>query len=94
MHLKFLFRSKNKQGAILVTTIIILSFLAVLGMSLIVYLLSRTTKATLELDRLKAFYLAEAGIARSVHELKIDKDYVNKHLSKLITRIDLSKFIL
>jgi len=44
-------------------------------MNLIVYLLSRTTKTTLELDRLKALYLAEAGIAKSINEIKLDKDF-------------------
>ena len=57
------------------TVIVILVFLSVLGLSLVTLLLSRVSTANLELDRLQALYLAEAGIAKSVHELKYDKDF-------------------
>ena len=79
-------RRKNNHGAVLIGTIIILIFLSVLGMNLMVYLLSRTTAATLELDRLKAYYLAEAGIAGSVHELKQDKDFDNNGVGNVAWR--------
>lgn len=64
----------DNKGAILLTVIIVLVFLAVMGMSLLGLLFSRTTLTTLAIDRLKAFYLAEAGIAKSINELKTDID--------------------
>ena len=57
------------------TVIVILVFLAVMGMSLLGLLFSRVTMSMLELDRLKAFYLAEAGIAKSINELRHNIDY-------------------
>jgi Tfp pilus assembly protein PilX len=69
-----LFQSSHNKGTILLTVIIVLIFLAVLGMSLLGLLFSRTTLATLAIDRLKAFYLAEAGIAKSINELRTDID--------------------
>ena len=64
----------NKQGTILLTVIIVLIFLAVLGMSLLGLVFSRVTLTMLAIDRLKAFYLAEAGIAKSIYELRTDID--------------------
>lgn len=64
----------NKQGTILLTVIVVLIFLAVMGMSLLGLLFSQTTLSVLAIDRLKAFYLAEAGIAKSINELKTDID--------------------
>ena len=75
---------KNQRGSVLIVTIIILLFLSVLGMNLIVYLLSRSSATTLELDRLKALYLAEAGIAKSVNELKLEKDFENNGLGNVL----------
>ncbi len=43
-------------------------------MSLLGLLFSRMTLSLLNIDRLKAFYLAEAGIAKSINELKKDTD--------------------
>ena len=59
----------SNQGTILLTVIVVLVFLTVMGMSLLGLLFSRITLSMLELDRLKAFYLAEAGIAKSINEL-------------------------
>lgn len=64
----------NQRGAVLITTIIILTFLAVLGMSLIAFLFSRTAYSQMQTDRLKALYLAEAGISKALWELKFDVD--------------------
>lgn len=64
----------NKRGAILITTIIILTFLAVLGMSLITFLFSRTAYSQMQLDRLKSLYLAEAGLSKAIWELRFDVD--------------------
>ena len=65
----------NKNGTILLTVIVVLIFLAVMGMSLLGLLFSRASLSLLAIDRLKAFYLAEAGIAKSVYELKNDIDF-------------------
>lgn len=65
----------SNQGTILLTVIVVLVFLAVMGMSLLGLLFSRITLSMLELDRLKAFYLAEAGIAKSINELRLNIDY-------------------
>jgi len=62
---------------ILITTIIILVFLAVLGMSLVAFLYSRTQSTQMQLDRLKALYLAESGIAQAIWELRFDVDLDN-----------------
>lgn len=75
---------QSRRGSVLMVTIIVLLFLSVLGMNLIVYLLSRATAATLELDRLKALYLAEAGIAKSVNELRLDKDFEHNGLGNVL----------
>ena len=64
----------GKQGAVLITTIIVLVFLAVLGMSLIAFLFSYTTYSQMQLDRLKSLYLAEAGISQAIWELRFDVD--------------------
>lgn len=70
-----MWEARSKRGTILLTVIVVLLFLGIMGMSLIGFLLSRTMSSTLATDRLKAFYLAEAGIAKSINELKKDKDY-------------------
>jgi hypothetical protein len=36
------------------------------------------------LDRLKAYYLAESGIAKAVHELKHDKDFDNNGIGNIL----------
>ena len=64
----------NVKGAILITTIIILVFLTVLGMSLIAFLFSRTAYSQMQLDRLKSLYLAEAGLSKAIWELRFDVD--------------------
>ena len=67
-------RLNGRQGVILITVIIILVFLAVLGMSLIAFLFSRTAYSQMQLDRLKALYLAEAGLSKAIWELRFDVD--------------------
>lgn len=65
---------RDKRGAVLITTVIILVFLSVLGMSLIAFLFSRFSYSQVQLDRLKALYVAEAGLAQALWELKNDYD--------------------
>jgi len=62
------------RGAILVTVLVVMLFLAVLGMSMVSLLVSWMQKTDMKLDRLRAFYLAESGVAASLWELKLDKD--------------------
>lgn len=64
----------GERGVILITTIIILTFLTVLGMSLITFLFSRATQSQIQLDRVKALYLAEAGISKAIWELRYELD--------------------
>lgn len=75
----------SNKGFVLITAIIILVFLSVMGMSLITYLYSRSSRSTLELDRLKAFYLAEAGISKSVYELRWDTDLDNNGVGNVLS---------
>ena len=83
----------NKKGTILLTVIMVLIFLAVMGMSLLGLLFSQTTLGMLAIDRLKAFYLAEAGIAKSIHELKTDIDSDGNGLGNLLpTKLGKGKF--
>ena len=74
----------NARGAVLIVSIIVLFFLSVLGMSLIAYLYSQNRTVMLEVDRLKALYLAEAGIAKSIHELRNDTDVDNNGLGNVL----------
>lgn len=83
----------NKQGTILLTVIIVLIFLAVMGMSLLGLLFSQTTLGILAIDRLKAFYLAEAGIAKSINELKTDIDSDGNGIGNVLsTKLGEGKF--
>jgi len=62
------------KGAALITAILILSFLAVLGASQVVMIISRLGKITLEADRMRAYYLAEAGYAKCQKEMETGFD--------------------
>jgi type II secretory pathway component PulK len=74
----------EKRGAILITVIVILAFLSTLGLSLVTFLISRLAQSSLELERLKAYYLAEAGIAQSVYELRWARDVDNNGLGNVL----------
>lgn len=65
---------KNEKAAILLTTIIVFAFFSTIGLSLIALLYSHITSIQLEIDRLKAGYLAEAGIAQSLYEIRVGID--------------------
>jgi Tfp pilus assembly protein PilX len=68
-------KGKNQSsGSTLFIAIVVLVFLSVLGMSLIAFLFSRISYTELEADRLKALYLAEAGISMAIWELRYDLD--------------------
>ena len=64
----------NQRGSILFLTLIVLIFLTIFGGALMLMVFSRFTSTYLEYDRLKALYLAEAGISKSLWELKKGTD--------------------
>lgn len=66
----------SERGATLLLAIIIISALTIFGMSLVSLAVSRISSVDLGIDKIKALYLAEAGIAKSLWELKrgIDPD--------------------
>ncbi|MCM8795033.1 MAG: hypothetical protein NC819_04445 [Candidatus Omnitrophica bacterium] len=68
----------GEKGIALLTTIIILLTLGALGAALNGLVNSRVLSATLEVDRLQAAYLAEAGLAQAVHELVNGRDLYGK----------------
>ncbi|MFH0925160.1 MAG: hypothetical protein V1872_05945 [bacterium] len=66
--------AKDRRGAVLISLLITIVFLTALGLSLVTSIYSRSIEVNVEIDRLKALYLAEAGIASAVHEMKIGID--------------------
>ena len=62
------------RGVALITTVIILLMLGSLGAALVGLLQARLLSVTLEVDRLQAAYLAEAGLARALYEMTRDRD--------------------
>lgn len=60
----------SSRGATLLLAIIIISSLTLFGMSLVNLTLSRVSSIDLEVEKVKALYIAEAGIAKSLNELK------------------------
>ena len=67
-------RVSGDQGIALITTIIILALLGSMGAALTVMVQNRLLSVTLEVDRLQAAYLAEAGLARALYEITKDRD--------------------
>lgn len=65
----------DKKGYILIITIIMLSFFTLVGLSLIALLFSRITIVQNEVERQEALYLAEAGLAKALNEIRTDVDY-------------------
>ena len=68
------FRAIGEKGVALITILILLLFLAALGAALIGMVYSRLSAVTLEIDRLQALYLAEAGTAQGLYEIKTGLD--------------------
>ena len=64
----------STRGVALITTIIILLMLGALGAALMHMMQARLLSVTLEVDRLQASYLAEAGLARALYEVTRDRD--------------------
>jgi len=66
---------RSEQGMILIACLIILSTLTVYGGVLISAVYERSLNIQLEVERLQALYLAEAGLARSISEVKAGLDF-------------------
>jgi len=73
----------REQGSILITVIILLSTLTIYGAVLITVVFERSMLIHLELDRLQSLYLAEAGIAKSIQEIKTERDPGNNGLGTI-----------
>lgn len=58
----------DKRGIALITILIMLFFFTSLGSSLVALVRSRLNSVILESDRIKAEYLAEAGMAKALYE--------------------------
>ena len=67
-------RQNGKRGAALFLVLMIISTLSVFGGILMVLSNNRVLMCQLEADRVKAIFLAEAGLADAVHELKTNSD--------------------
>ncbi|MCH7504067.1 hypothetical protein IID04_00315 [PVC group bacterium] len=77
----------------MLTTIIILTFLALLGTALVAILYSRILYSQMQFDRLRALYLAEAGIAKSIWELRYDTDLDHNGTGNIVkTELDQGYF--
>ena len=60
----------NSRGAVLIAVIIIMLTVSLIGATLAAMFSSVTTRATVELHRAQALYLAEAGLAAASHQLR------------------------
>ncbi len=69
---------RSEKGVALIITIIILLTLGALGAALSGMVNSRVLSATLEVERLQAAYLAEAGLAKALYEISNDRDISGK----------------
>jgi Tfp pilus assembly protein PilX len=65
---------RGSGGSILITCLILLSALSVYGAVLISVVYERSLMVQAELERMQALYLAEAALAKSLHEVKTLKD--------------------
>lgn len=70
-------QSGESAGVALITTVVLLMMLGALGAALIGMVHARLQSTTLEVDRLQAQYLAEAGLARALYEIGKDRDTFN-----------------
>ena len=77
-------RLKNQNGAILLIALIGLVSLSMFGAALVSMVFWRSEMMMLDYDRLKAFYVAEAGISQAIYELKTDQDPDNDGLGNII----------
>jgi len=61
---------KLPHGAVLLAALIILLTISLIGATLASFFFSVTTVAEVELARAQALYLAEAGIAKAIHQIQ------------------------
>jgi len=68
----------NGKAFALISVLMLLAFLSLVGATLVNFTFNLLTSTSAEIDSVKAIYLAEAGIARGIKELKeggdIDQD--------------------
>ena len=76
----------GKKGAALFLVLVIVTFLSSFGGVLAVLAHNRYLLTQLEIDRVKAISLAEAGIAQAIHELKTQKDEDGNGLGNISIR--------
>ena len=73
---------KPKKGSILIFTLWVLSFLSIFAIGLSRNVSSQLHFASHLQDRLRAYYLASAGIERAIIELNADEDFKCDNLSE------------
>jgi hypothetical protein len=66
--------ASGEAGIAFLATLILLLFLGALGTALTGMVHARVETVTLEVDRLQALYLAEAGLARALQEISNSRD--------------------
>lgn len=76
-------QSGKKNGTVLFLVLIIISTLSVLGGILSIQVENRFLISELESDRLKALCLAEAAVAKVMHEMKTMKDTDNNGIGNI-----------
>ena len=64
----------KQSGLALITLIILLLFLGSVAASLSGMVYSRLSAVSVEMDRMQAQYLAEAGLAQALYEIKVGLD--------------------
>ena len=79
-------RQSRRLGAALFLVFLVITSLSIFGGILIVLVINRAEMAQLEIDRSKAFFLAEAGLAQSIHELKTQEDLDGDGVGNIASR--------
>ena len=62
--------AQSERGAILLMVLIVILMISILGATLVALFFNVLNLSQIELDRTKALYLAEAGIAKAIGVLK------------------------
>jgi Tfp pilus assembly protein PilX len=69
--------NKNPKGIALIVTVLLMNMLIVLSLFFLSFVITEKKIADSQSEGLKAYYLAEAGIAEMVYRLKNNNDYQN-----------------
>jgi|GEM_PF-1739698 hypothetical protein len=86
---------KREEGSAIVMTMVILLFLSSLVAASSVTMVNDIKNAKLEEDRMKAFYIAEAGVEAVIHEFNnqmLSKDFSKKKLFSISSEFDGGKY--